>query len=116
MRIETGAATPSAPSARRDGTQTAAPPGADVARAVAEVVRITLLDDAGREDMRSHLARRHVAARLGFAALRAAEACPPPPTLAGRPHPGAASGTARYRAVAAATGAALPLPTLDLST
>lgn len=82
-----------------------AQPGQEAARAVAEVVRITLLDDAGRQDMRDHLARRHVAGRLGFAALRATEACPAPPVPAGLPHPGAPAGTARYRAVAAATTA-----------
>ncbi|SOD95979.1 hypothetical protein [Caenispirillum bisanense] len=79
----------------------APPPGAEAARAVAEVVRITLLDDAGREDMRDHLARRAAAARLGFAAQCAAEAAPPLPAPLGLPHPGAAAATACYRAVAA---------------
>lgn len=91
----------SADAAPRDRRH-APPHGSETARAVAEVVRITLLDDAGREDMRDHLARRAVAAQLAFAAQRAAEAAPPPPAPLGLPHPGAAAGTACYRAVAAA--------------
>lgn len=99
MRLVSPVASADAPPRDR---RPAAPPGSEAARAVAEVVRITLLDDAGREDMREHLARRAVAARLGFAAQCAAEAAPPPPAPLGLPHPGAAAGTACYRAVAAA--------------
>ncbi|GAA0589703.1 hypothetical protein [Caenispirillum bisanense] len=79
--------------------------GSETARAVAEVVRVTLLDDLGRQDAREHLARQHLAARLGFAALAVMEASPPPPVPYGLPHPGAAAGTARYRDAAAAAGA-----------
>ncbi len=69
-------------------------------RGVAEAGRIAPRDDLGRQDARDHLAGWHLAARLGFAASAVLETTPPLPAPYGLPHPGAAIGTARYRAAA----------------
>lgn len=72
---------------------------------LADMIRTAVLDEAGRRELREDLARRHRAGRLAFAAQATAAATPPPPALAAMPHPGAAAGTARYRATQAAVTA-----------
>ncbi|EKV32017.1 hypothetical protein C882_3081 [Caenispirillum salinarum AK4] len=71
--------------------------------AVTEVLRLTLLDDAARQDRRDDLAFRARARRAGFLTQAVAEITPPEPAPADTPHPGAADGARRYRAAAKAT-------------
>lgn len=68
---------------------------------VAEVVRVTLLDDALRRDRREDLAACARARRLGFLAQAVSEVTPPEPVPANQPDPCSSDGAARYRAAAA---------------
>lgn len=96
---------------RPEGTGSAGrarPDGADHAAArdaVAEVVRVTLLDDAARQDRREDLAFQARARRAGFLAQAVAEVTPPEPVPASYPDPRAPAGAALYRARAGTTPA-----------
>ncbi|WP_404382686.1 hypothetical protein [Caenispirillum salinarum] len=86
--------------------------------AVTEVLRLTLLNDAARQDRRDDLAFRARARRAGFLAQAVAEITPSEPAPAHAPHPAAADGARRYRAAATATvvdGRHRAIPPTDLS-